>query len=73
MDKKEMEAKVHELAQLSFELSEVRTAQANVRARDRVMLRDDVVTCEIRPDGTLRSMDINGTYTIRPAGWRGRA
>ncbi len=73
MDQKEMEAKLHEMAQLSLELDEVRTAQAHVRARDRVMLRADVISCEIRPDGTLLSLNSDGSSTLRPAGWRGRA
>ncbi len=69
----EMEAKLHELTQLRLELDGERELQARSRARDRVLLRDDVVSVEIRPDGTLRCLDVQGTYTIRPAGWRGRA
>ncbi len=69
----EMEAKLHEMTQLALELDEERSLQARRRARERVLLRDDVVSCEIRPDGTLRSLSVDGTYTLRPAGWRGRA
>ncbi len=69
----EMEAKLHEMTQLALELDEERKLQSHERARARVLLRDDVVSCEIRPDGTLRCLDVNGTYTLRPAGWRGRA
>ncbi len=69
----EMEAKLHEMTQLALELDEVRTRQSHERARDRVMRRDDVVSCEIRPDGTLRCLDVRGNYTLRPAGWRGRS
>ncbi len=72
MDKEEMEAKVHELAQLSFDLGEVRKAESHVRARDRVMRRDDVVSCTIRPDGSLECLGDDGSVTIRVAGWRGR-
>ncbi len=73
MKPKEMEEKLHEMTQLALELDQERTLQAHVRARDRVMLRDDVISCEIRPDGTLRSLGSDGLYTLRPAGWRGRA
>ncbi len=73
MDPKEMEAKLHKMTQLAIELNEVRTDQAHERARARVMLRDDVVSCEIRSDGTLLCTDYNGVITMRPAGWRGRA
>ncbi len=69
----EMEAKLHTMTQLALELDEERTLQARERARARVLLRDDVVSCEIRSDGTLRCLSSDGTYTLRPAGWRGRA
>ncbi len=72
MKPKEMEAKLHEMTKLAQELNEVRTREAHERARARVMLRDDVISCEIREDGTLLSLDITGTYVIRPGGWRGR-
>ncbi len=68
----EMEAKLHEMTKLALELDVERTAQAHERARARVVLRDDVVSCEVRPDGTLLSLGIDGSYTLRPAGWRGR-
>ncbi len=73
MEPDEMEAKLHKMTQLSLELDEVRTRQARERARARVMLRDDVISCEVRADGTLLCVDYNGVRTIRPAGWRGRA
>ncbi len=73
MKQEEMEAKLHEMTQLALELSDERELQARSRARDRVMRRDDVITCEIRPDGTLRCLTADGTWTLRPAGWRGRA
>ncbi len=73
MESKEMEAKLHKMTQLALELDEVRTDQARRRARDRVLLRDDVISCEIRPDGTLLSQNSDGSSTLRPAGWRGRA
>ncbi len=69
----EMEAKLHKMTQLALELDEVRIDQARRRARERVLLRDDVVSCEIRPDGTLLSKNSDGSTTLRPAGWRGRA
>ncbi len=73
MDPKEMEEKLHKMTQLALELDEVRIDQARERARARVMLRDDVVSCEIRSDGTLLSLNTDGSYTLRPAGWRGRS
>ncbi len=73
MDPKEMEAKLHEMTQLALELDEERTLQARERARDRVMRRDDVVACEVREDGTLLCTGYDGSVTLRPAGWRGRA
>ncbi len=69
----EMEAKLHKMTQLALELDVERQRQAHERARARVMLRDDVVSCEIRPDGTLLSLNSDGSSTLRPAGWRGRA
>lgn len=53
-------------------LARARELQAGERALARVMLRDDIVSCELRSDGTLESVDINGHTTIRPGGWRGR-
>ncbi len=73
MKPEEMEAKLHKMTQLALELDEERSLQARERARARVMLRDDVVSCEVRPDGTLLSLNIDGSSTLRPAGWRGRA
>ncbi len=73
MKPEEMEAKLHKMTQLTLELDEERTRQAHERARDRVMRRDDVVSCEIREDGTLLCTGYDGSVTLRPAGWRGRA
>ncbi len=73
MNQEEMEAKLHKMTQLSLELDEVRTKQSRERARARVMLRDDVISCEVREDGTLMCLTIDGTQVLRPAGWRGRA
>ncbi len=73
MQHDEMEAKLHRMTELKLELEAVREQQARERARARVMLRDDVVSCEIREDGTLLCVDFNGIVCIRPAGWRGRA
>jgi len=69
----EMEAKLHELTVLRQELEDNRRWEAHERARARVMLRDDVVSCTVRPDGTLLSLNGDGSSTLRPAGWRGRA
>ncbi len=73
MERKEMEVKLHKMTQLALELNEERESQARVRAQHRVALRDDVVSVTIRPDGTLLSLNSDGSSTIRPAGWRGRA
>ncbi len=73
MTPEEMEAKLHLKTQLELELGDERELQARSRARDRVMRRDDVVSCEIRPDGTMLCTGFDGSVTIRPAGWRGRA
>ncbi len=73
MKPEEMEAKLHQMTQLALELDLVRVSQAHERARQRVLLRDDVVSCEVRKDGTLLSLNIDGSSTLRPAGWRGRA
>ncbi len=73
MKQEEMESKLHEMTQLALELDLERAGQSRERARARVMLRDDVISCEIRADGTLLCVDYNGVRTIRPAGWRGRA
>ncbi len=54
-------------------LARERELQAWDRARDRVMRRDDVASCHIRPDGTLECTGYDGSVTLRPAGWRGRA
>ncbi len=68
----ELEAQMHLVYVGQAVLDHERKLQAWDRARDRVMLRDDVVSCHIREDGTLESVDVNGHTTIRPAGWRGR-
>ncbi len=47
--------------------------QANERARQRCLLRDDVAHVVIREDGTLLCTGFDGSVTLRPAGWRGRA
>ncbi len=73
MDQKEMEAKLHKMTQLSLELDEVRTFQSRERARARCLLREDVLSCEVREDGTLLCTTFDGTQVLRPAGWRGRA
>ncbi len=73
MKPEEMEAKLHEMTQLAFELDEERSTQARARARARVMLRDDVISCTIREDGTLECVGADGSVTIRPAGWRARS
>ncbi len=73
MKQDEMEAKLHELTEIRRELDLERELQARARARDRVMLRDDVVSVEIRPDGTMLCLNVDGSSTLRPAGWRGRA
>lgn len=72
MKPEEMEAKLHEVTQLRLELDLERDQQARERARARVMLRDDVVSCEVREDGTLLCLNTDGSTTLRPAGWRGR-
>jgi len=72
MEHDEMEAKLHQLTLLREELEVSRTYEAYERARARVMLRDDVVSCEVREDGTLCCVDTSGNRILRPAGWRGR-
>ncbi len=73
MKSDEMEAKLHKMTQLALELDLERKSQSHERARQRVLLRDDVVSCEVREDGTLLCTDTQGRKILRPAGWRGRA
>ncbi len=73
MKPEEMEEKLHAMTQLALELDLERVSQAHERARQRVLLRDDVVSCEVRKDGTLLSLNSDGSSTLRPAGWRARA
>ncbi len=70
---KQLELIMHDVHVGEAILARERELQAWDRARDRVMLRDDVVTCHIREDGTLECTGVDGSVTIRPAGWRGRA
>ncbi len=69
----EMEAKLHKMTQLALELDLERKSQSHERARQRCLLRDDVISCVVREDGTLMCTDQQGRQVLRPAGWRGRA
>ncbi len=73
MDAEEMEAKLHTMTQLALEMDLERKSQAHERARARCLLRDDVVSVELREDGTLLCTGYDGSVCLRPAGWRGRA
>lgn len=64
-----------ENGQLVLALEKLRTLErdrANEGALERVLARDDVSTAELLPDGTIRSMNYDGSVTYRPSGWRPR-
>ncbi len=67
-----LEDLMHRVHEDSRTLAKAREREAHERALARVLLRDDVMSCHIRDDGTLESVDLSGHTTIRPAGWRGR-
>ncbi len=69
----QLELLMHDLHVAEATVALERKLQAWDRARDRVMLRDDVASCHIREDGTLECTGYDGVVTYRPAGWRGRA
>ncbi len=69
----ELEAAMSIIAKGEIILAHERKLQAWDRARDRVMRRDDVVTVHTREDGTMECLGYDGSVTLRPAGWRGRA
>lgn len=62
-----------EVAEGNKILARARLDQARERAAARCMLRDDVLSVELREDGTILCTGYNGDVTLRLGGWRGRS
>ncbi len=72
IDDKQMELDMHAVHEAQLRLTLARKQQAHERALARCLLRDDVVSAELREDGSILCTDFNGRETLRMAGWRGR-
>lgn len=68
-----LEDAMHAIAEHAKLVARVRRDAANDRAVVRCLARDDVLTAELREDGTILCTDHEGRQVLRPAGWRGRS
>ncbi len=64
---------MHRIHEDQRELRDAQKEAANDRAVHRCLLRDDVLTAELREDGSILCTSFDGSQTLRMAGWRGRA
>ncbi len=67
-----IESIMHHVYEGQLELDKFRRDEANDRAVARCLARGDVMTAELREDGSILCTGYNGRQIIRMAGWRGR-